>query len=73
MKSSAINKDISTWYSLLTPQQKESVLGLIKSFIKSDKPISRKQYNKELAAAEKRIRSGKFVSQEDAEKRAAKW
>ncbi|MEI7803124.1 MAG: hypothetical protein WCI97_10790, partial [Bacteroidota bacterium] len=61
------------YFSLLTPVQKESVIGLIKSFLKTDKRISRKQYNTELNAAEKRIAKGKFSSQEEVEKAAAKW
>ncbi len=73
MKTAAINQEISAWYSVLTPEQKESVLRLIKSFIKNDKPISRKQYNKELTAAEKRINSGKYFSHDSLEKLSEKW
>jgi hypothetical protein len=73
MKGTAINKEISSLYSLLTPEQKSSVVTLIKSFLKTDKRISRKQYNKELSAAEKRIEQGKFMTQEQLERESEKW
>lgn len=73
MSNQSSAKEINSYFSLLTPVQKESVIGLIKSFLKTDKRISRKQYNTELNAAEKRIAKGKFSSQEEVEKAAAKW
>lgn len=73
MNNQSISKEISAYISLLTPVQKESVLGLIKSFLKTDKRISRKQYNKELSAAEKRIAKGSFVSQDKLENDSEKW
>lgn len=39
----------------------------------SEKRISVKQYNKEIAEAEKQIASGKFTSQSDLEKESATW
>lgn len=73
MKQETINTEFNTYFHLLTLEQKSSVLSLIKSFIKTDKRISLKQYNKELLAAEKRIDSGKFITQEDVEKEIEKW
>ena len=73
MKTTTLNKEIVSWYSLLTPEQKSSVVSLIKSFLKTDLPVSRKQYNKELSAAEKRIENGKFLSQDNLEKDSEKW
>jgi len=73
MSNVTINKEINTYLSLLTPEQKESVITLIKSFLTTDKRISHKQYNAELSAAEKRIAKGKFIRQEDLEKAAEKW
>ena len=69
----ALNKEIDTYFSMLTPVQKESVLSLIKSFLKTDKRITKKQYNSELNAVEKRIANGRFLSQEDVEKLSSKW
>ena len=73
MNNQAVNKEINTYFSLLTPMQKESVITLIKSFLKTDKRISRKQYNTELSAAEKRMAKGKFISHEELEKSSEKW
>ena len=58
MRNQTFNKEIETYFSLLTAGQKASVLNMIKSFLKTDKRISKKQYNKELAEAEKRIAKG---------------
>lgn len=68
-------QDINSYFSLLTPEQKSSVISLIKSFIKNDEHvrISKKQYNREIAEAEKRVAKGKFYTEEQAEKRLAKW
>lgn len=73
MKTST--QDINSYFSLLTPEQKDSVIGLIKSFLKNDKHvrISKKQYNREIAEAEKRVAKGEFYTEEQAEKRLAKW
>lgn len=71
----AASQDINSYFSLLTPEQKNSVISLIKSFLKNDEHvrISKKQYNKEIAEAEKRIAKGEFYTEEQAEKRLAKW
>jgi hypothetical protein len=73
MSDKTINEEINTYFSLLTPLQKESVLGLIKSFLKTDKRVSVKEYNAELAEAEEHIAQGKFTLQEDLEKESEKW
>ncbi len=67
--------DINSYFSLLTPEQKNSVVSLIKSFLKSDANvrISKKQYNRELAEAEKRIAKGEFFTEEEAVKALEKW
>jgi hypothetical protein len=77
MTEQAINKEFSAYFSLLSPSQKESILGLIKSFLikekKNVKPISRKQYNKEIDIAVKQIAKGYYITQEDLEKESEKW
>lgn len=67
--------DINTYFSMLTAEQKTSVVQLIKSFLKSDEKvrISKKQYNKELGEAEKRIAKGEFYTEKEAEKILSKW
>lgn len=69
------SQDINSYFSLLTPEQKNSVISLIKSFIKSDEHvrISKKQYNREIAEAEKRVAKGEFFTEKEAEKVLAKW
>jgi hypothetical protein len=73
MKSAS--QDINSYFSLLTTEQKNSVISLIKSFIKSDEHvrISKKQYNREIAEAEKRVAKGEFFTEEQAEKALSKW
>ncbi len=73
MKSQTANREMDTYFSLLTPEQKKSVLSLIKSFLKSDKRITRRQYNAEIDAAEKRIERGEFFTQEEVKKKLDKW
>ena len=71
-----LQDDINVYYSLLSPDQKASVLTLIKTFVgknQAAKKISKKQYNKEIAAAEKRIKEGNFVSEKDAKLQISKW
>jgi len=67
--------DISIYFSLLTAEQKASVISLIKSFLINDKNvrISKKQYNKEIDEAEKRIAKGEFYTEEQVEKILANW
>jgi len=67
--------DISMYFSLLTAEQKASVISLIKSFLINDKNvrISKKQYNKEIDEAEKRIAKGEFYTEEQVEKILANW
>ncbi len=71
-----MNRELSVYFSLLTPVQKNSVLKLIQSFIgaeSTNKRITKKQYNKEIAAAEKRVAKGHFVTEEQALKELSKW
>ncbi|HLN73941.1 MAG TPA: hypothetical protein VK205_11645, partial [Prolixibacteraceae bacterium] len=54
---------------LLSNKQQVLLLEVVKSFLNIDKdvkPISRKQYNKELNEAVDRIKNGDFVIQDSA-------
>ena len=73
MTAELLDKELSAKISRLNRSQKESILTLIKSFTAEQKPISKKQYNTELKAAENRVRKGKFISHEGVEKLASKW
>ncbi len=37
------------------------------------KPLTLEQYNKKLLTAEKQVKTGNFLTQEDLEKKSAKW
>ena len=73
MKAQTANSEMNTYFNLLTSEQKKSVVGLIKSFLKAESRINRKQYNIELEAAQKRIAKGKFISQDDLQRQSEKW
>lgn len=76
MTASAIKKQIDNYLPLLTIQQQELLLQMAKSLLHvetKEQRISVKQYNKELAVAEKQIAQGKYTSQADLEKESEKW
>lgn len=76
MTASAIKKQIDNYLPLLTLQQQELLLQMAKSLLHvetKEQRISVKQYNKELAIAEKQIAQGKYTSQSDLEKESEKW
>ena len=76
MTTKAIKKQLDSYLPLLTVQQQELLLNMVKSILHidpSNKRISRKQYNKEIEESEKQIKNGRFTSQEDLEKAAEKW
>lgn len=68
MTSYIKDKEFFSYFNILTESQKESLLLLIKSFIKNEERISIDDYNKELEAAEERIVRGKYIEQDDLEK-----
>lgn len=74
MTAELLDKELSDKISILNRSQKESILTLIKSFTSTNqKPLSKKQYNIEIKAAEGRIKKGKFISQIELEKQVSKW
>ena len=46
---------------------------IIVAYTVDGKPLTKEQYNKSLIAAEKQIKAGNFVSQEELEKKSSKW
>ena len=46
---------------------------IIVAYTVDGKPLTKEQYNKSLVAAEKQIKAGNFVSQEELEKKSSKW
>lgn len=77
MTSLAIKKQLNNYIPLLTNKQQALLLEMVKNILQVDdskhQRISIKQYNKELAEAEKQIKAGKFISQSDLEKESASW
>jgi hypothetical protein len=76
MTSVAIKKELNNYIPLLTNKQQALLLEMVKNILQvdnSEKRISVKQYNKEIAEAEKQIATGKYTTQADLEKESAKW
>ncbi|MBI1266149.1 MAG: hypothetical protein GC193_01830 [Cryomorphaceae bacterium] len=76
MTSTAIKKQVEDYLPMLSTKQQVLVLEMIKSLLHVDnesKRITRKQYNKELDEAVKRIEKGNSISHKDALKEIAKW
>jgi hypothetical protein len=73
MAEPSLDTEFNKYWSLLTPVQKESLLGVIKSFVIPREKISVEQYNKEIDEAIARVEAGEFYSQEEVEKMAKEW
>jgi hypothetical protein len=76
MKANLFVKEMNQCFVELNEAEQESVLKMVKTFLKSkhvSKRISIDQYNKEIDKAMARMDAGKFVTQEDVEKESAKW
>ena len=73
MAAPSLDEEFNKYWSLLTPVQKESLLGVIKSFVIPREKISVEQYNKEIDEAIARVEAGEFYSQEEVEKMAKEW
>ncbi len=73
MTAQILEKELSAKISILNLKQKRSILTLIKSFASDEERVSKKQYNIEIKAAENRIKKGKFITQNEVEKKASKW
>lgn len=76
MTSLAVKKQLNNYIPLLTNKQQALLLEMVKNILHvddSEQRISIKQYNKELAEAEKQIKAGKYTSQADLEKESATW
>jgi hypothetical protein len=68
---------------LLLEEKQETVLKKVHQLLSNEeeivaytgsgKPLSRKEYNKRLAEAEKQIERGEYLTQEELEKQAKTW
>jgi hypothetical protein len=77
MAASTIDKELIRYFTLLDKKQKETLLAMIKSFLKpgnnDTERDSIEQYNKELDEANERIEKGEFVTMEELLKEMQTW
>jgi hypothetical protein len=73
MAASPIDIELSKYWPLLSPQQKKSLLELIKSFSNQPEQISIEQYNQELAEAETEYEAGNYITSDDMLKLIQQW
>lgn len=73
----AVDKELIKYFTQLNEPQKQSLLQMIKTFLKLDDeqgdPITKEQYNKELDEAMDRISKGEFTTLEELEKEMHSW
>jgi hypothetical protein len=76
MATISIAKELNNYLPLLTNKQQALLLDMVKNILHVDSAnqrISVKQYNNEIAEAEKQIARGEFTSQADLEKEMKLW
>jgi hypothetical protein len=76
MATKSIDNQILQYLPLLEKDEKQSILSVIKSFMKGKEKTQRltvEEYNRELEEAEKRYDAGNFTSHEDVLKEAESW
>jgi len=79
MSNKALDNQLQQYWPLLEKEEKQSILGVIKSFLKRKEfstqqlRLTAEEYNKELDEALARMAAGEFHTMEEAEKIAASW
>ena len=76
--ANALDKELGCYLKQLNEAEKKSVLLMLKTFLQgrnqeSAGRISIEQYNKEIDEALAQVAEGDYITQEEMEKRAAKW
>ena len=76
--ATALDKELGSYLKQLNETEKKSVLLMLKTFLqgrnqRSAGRISIEQYNKEIDEALAQVAEGYFITQDEMEKRAAKW
>jgi len=75
--SKAIDREMFTYFIQLKDAEKQSVVVLLKTFIKGRKGqserISIEQYNKDIDEALDQVRKGEYATFEDLEKEMQLW
>jgi len=75
MSSTAIQEEMLEYFTQLNQEEQLSLLGLIKTFIRSHTMPQRQtleEYNEELDHAVEEIEAGNFISHEEVMKRISK-
>lgn len=65
MAASSLDIELSKYWAMLSPEQKTSLLEVIKSFMQSSGRISVEQYNQELAESESEYEVGNHITSEE--------
>jgi hypothetical protein len=75
--ATVLDKEMFNYFTQLNEAEKKSVVQMLKTFLqgRQDNPgrIGIEQYNKEIDEAIAEVASGDYITQEEMEKRAAKW
>lgn len=75
--ASVLDKELNSYLKRLNEAEKKSVLLMLKTFltgrIEDTGRISIEQYNREIDEALAEAEAGDYITQEEMEKRAAKW
>lgn len=73
----ALDRQILEYLPMLGKEEKESLIGVIKSFLhlkeNATAQISIEQYNKELQEAEAEFEKGEYISNKEMLKQIKKW
>lgn len=75
--ANALEQEWNNYFVQLNELEKKSVLLMLKTFLQrrnedTDR-ISMEQYNKEIDEALTEVEAGNYITQDEMEKRAAKW
>ncbi len=79
MATMSLDKEIKNYLPLLGNEEKQSLISVIKSFLKlKDTPtppqrISIEQYNREIDEAMERVANGEYYTHEEVEEMSKKW
>ena len=73
MAVTSLDSEFSKYWVQLTPVQKKSLLGVIKSFARKSEITTIEEYNQQLEEAEAEYKAGKYISHEEMLKLIRQW
>lgn len=75
--ANVLEQEWNSYFKQLNEVERKSVLLMLKTFLqrrnKENDRINLEQYNKEIDEALAEVENGNYISQDEMEKRAAKW